>query len=101
MTTADNGSSGKEKEALPMQMDSSNDEVSVHSTHDDAIAVTEGVDCTLCGTFLEHDSPLLAIGLVYKMWNKNIDQRIQLLPSTISEGHIKWVKILFYFFICS
>ena len=101
MTAAENWSSEEEEEALPMQMDSSNDEVSVHSTHDDAIAVTEGVDCTLCGTFLEHDSPLLAIGLVYKMWNKNIDQRIQLLPSTISEGHIKWVKILFYFFICS
>ena len=72
MTAAENWSSEEEEEALPMQMDSSNDEVSVHSTHDDAIAVTEGVDCTLCGTFLEHDSPLLAIGLVYKMWNKNI-----------------------------
>ena len=47
MTAAENWSSNEGEDALPMDMDSSEDEVSVESNQDDAIAVTKGVNCTL------------------------------------------------------
>ena len=65
MTATENWSSNEGEDALPMNMDmdSSEDEVSVESNsvesnQDDVIVVTEGVNCTLRDNFLQHVSKL-------------------------------------------
>ena len=58
MTAAENWSSDQEEDALPMDMDNSEDEVSVDTNADEVMVVTEGVNCTLRDDFLQYVSKM-------------------------------------------
>ena len=58
MTAAENWSSDQEEDALPMDMDNSEDEVSVDTNDDEVMVVTEGVNCTLRDDFLQYVSKM-------------------------------------------